>query len=405
MNQSNLGEPGDLKDAKLPRRDWFLLPVIGLLTICFILLSSEWVARNTFSTTGNVSQYCLTGDPSTGYRGMPNSTCTDKNSDTPLIDYKFNSAGYRGGMEFGPKSPGTYRIVMIGSSIAFGWYVPEEKSFAALLPAELTLETGRRVELYNEALPGGARGTPHNTVLRFNDVLAANPDMILWVLTSWDVANSVLEENTPQAQSQQTGKTGFPARVWNRIKEAKTRGSILDVTIDLWNSHSVSSMTKHFLYRSQSLYMEAYLMRTREEFLNAEPNAHWNERLKLFDSVAAELEGRAKVANVPFVAVYLPLRAPADMVSVGEWPRGYDPYRLDRELHTIITSHGGTYIDVLPGFRSISNPGQDYYVVDGHPNIEGHAIISKLLARELTSGAVSALKAAKLQQTAQELGR
>jgi hypothetical protein len=43
--------------------------------------------------------------------------------------------------------------------------------------------------------------------------------------------------------------------------------------------------------------------------------------------------------------------------------------------------------------------------VDGHPDAEGHLIISGLLARALTSGAVPALKAVVQPQAAKEQGR
>ena len=127
------------------------------------------------------------------------------------------------------------------------------------------------------------------------------------------------------------------------------------------------------------------------EYLRVEPSEPWKERLKLFESFAADIEGRAKVAGVPLVAVLLPYRAQVAMISVGKWPAGYDPYKLDEELRSIIVSHGGSYVDILPDFRGIPDPEQYYYPVDGHPNAEGHRIISGLLAKALTSGAVPSL--------------
>jgi hypothetical protein len=90
---------------------------------------------------------------------------------------------------------------------------------------------------------------------------------------------------------------------------------------------------------------------------------------------------------------------------MGEWPAGYNPYKLDDELRPLITRHGGTYIDILPGFRDIPNPEQYYYPVDGHPNADGNRIISGLLANVLTGGAVPALQVAEQPKTAQEQGR
>ena len=66
--------------------------------------------------------------------------------------------------------------------------VSDEKTLAALLPAGLTRLTGRKVELYNE---GMGYGFARNTALRFNDVLAAQPDMVLWVLTPMDIGQGM----------------------------------------------------------------------------------------------------------------------------------------------------------------------------------------------------------------------
>lgn len=104
-------------------------------------------------------------------------------------------------------------------------------------------------------------------------------------------------------------------------------------------------------------------------------------------------------------AVYVPNRAQAAMISMGKWAAGYDPYKFGEELRAIITRHGGTYIDILPGFRSLPNPGQYYFPVDGHPDARGHAIISGFLAREITSGAVPALKAIAQPPDASRQGR
>jgi len=89
---------------------------------------------------------------------------------------------------------------------------------------------------------------------------------------------------------------------------------------------------------------------------------------------------------------------------MGEWPKGYDPFKLDNELRSIIVRHGGSYVDVLPDFVTIPNPHWGFFPIDGHPNAEGHATITRLLANALTDGAVPALRAgtqpqAKLEQT------
>jgi hypothetical protein len=74
-------------------------------------------------------------------------------------------------------------------------------------------------------------------------------------------------------------------------------------------------------------------------------------------------------------------------------PRTPDcPYKLDDELRAVIVPHGGTYVDILPDYRNMPNPEQYYFPVDHHRDAEGHGIIVSLLAKEISGGAVPALK-------------
>jgi hypothetical protein len=308
-------------------------------------------------------------------------------------------------MECGPKPPGTYRIVMIGSSVVLGSRVQIEKTIAARLPEELSQDTGRRIELYNE---GMFSEWPRVVAQHFHEFLGAKPDMILWVLSPYDLkAVSFLCEgceNGPELPAS-TKRAGTLARVWYRIKVDVTTNRLMSDFLSRMGlspereSDPVGILLLHYLYKSQGQTVKSYLVAPDDEagFLRAEPSAEWRSRLRQFDTYLAEIEIQARAADVPFVVTLVPNRAQAAMISMGEWPAGYDPYKLDNELRSIVVNHGGTYIDILPGFRNIPNPERNYYPVDGHRDAEGHAIIASMLARELTSGAVPALDASARQ--------
>ena len=132
-------------------------------------------------------------------------------------------------------------------------------------------------------------------------------------------------------------------------------------------------------------------------FLRAEPSPEWQARMQHFDAYFKDIEAQAKAARVPLVVVLVPNRAQAAMISMNEWPAGYDPYALDRKVSEIVTGRGAYYLDILPDFRNIPNPEQDYYPIDGHPSADGNALITRLLARKFASGAVPELEAAATQ--------
>jgi hypothetical protein len=171
---------------------------------------------------------------------------------------------------------------------------------------------------------------------------------------------------------------------------------------------------RHLLYEheSQKNYIQSSLALTRGDhphslsvyedtgFLNARLDPKWELHLREFDTYAADVEAKAKAADVPLVGVLVPNRAQAAMLSLGEWPPGYDPYKLDDEVRAIIERHGGKFIDILPDFRAVPNPERRYFPVDGHLDANGQAMITGFLAKALSSGAVPALKATPASQIA-----
>ena len=285
-----------------------------------------------------------------------------------------------------------------------GERVPIKSTFAALLPQELSRLTGRRVELYNE---GMGYGFPRNTALRFNDVLTAQPDLILWVLTLPDIklAGFVDTENSAESPTNaSSARSAMGDSFWNSIKDTikKHVGNPLIGT---------KNAVLHLMYevKSQDKFVQSYVTMSDDDAgfwdvgpagLRAEPSPDWKARLTEFNSYAAGIELKAAAAGVPLVAVMVPNRVQAAMISMGGWPRGFDPYRADRDLRSIITGHGGTYIDILSDYSAVPNAESYYYPLDGHPDAGGHAIIAEFLAKELTDGVVPQLRTAVPLQSA-----
>ncbi len=402
MIPANAIGPDAFKEAKLPRRDWILLPMLGLMTIALMLALVALIRHRMFSETQESWKDCMVlNDPSTGVRGIPNSVCRIKSFESTLVEYRMNSCGHRAGMECVPKQPNTYRIVMTGSSFAEGARVRREDSFAALLPQELSAKTSKKIELYNE---GMGWGFTHSVALRFKEVLGAEPDMILWILTPTDI-----ERASPT--SVEHGVTTSRSRMKQKLARSPILMTAFDHSLEMWNTlndmlHEDEDLLRHFLYKSQSLYVNSSLEKNYESedagFLKAKLSKTWQSDLQQTEMDAECIEGQAKASGIPFVAVLLPNRAQAAIISMGEWPASYDPYKLDNELRRIIESHGGIYLDVLPDFRTIPNPEQYYLPVDGHPNADGHAIIADLLAKALTDGSVPALRAVSPTQPDRE---
>ena len=210
-----------MEKVTLPRRDWILLPMLSLLTIVFMAVSTELLARRMFGQSATIVENCLhMPDPAKGVHGIPNAVCWVKDRETPPIEYRFNSCGHRTDIECGPGRPGIYRIVAIGSSVVMGNLVQQEDALTTRLPIEISRRSGREVDLYNE---GMVSQLPQVAALRFEEVLAAKPDMVLWVLMPYDIAHVLID---PAAMLASPPQGGFLARWWLRITEMLTQKSI-----------------------------------------------------------------------------------------------------------------------------------------------------------------------------------
>lgn len=409
-DSSRIAPPGNAPDTeRLPLRDWILLPAISLLTIVLIVVSAQLFARRIYTRTDDFATTCVDlGDATTGTRAKPNSSCRFKTYESQLDEYRFNSCGHRTAGECSVKQQGTYRIVMAGSSVAMGYEVPLDKTYGWLLPMRLSQVTGRRIELYNEALLGHG---PSVLALHFDDILKARPDLILWTIVPFDIDTEKTDVNAALPKPDEKG--GRVARSWSIVKgifAAKPLPEALGFVWELgqrrFTRTPVGALLVHTICQSNSQYVRSNLMaEDTQGYLRTQPSEDWQRRLASFDKDMAKIESQAKAAGIPLVVVFIPSRVQAVMVSMGQWPAGYDPYQLDNELRTIVERHQASYIDTLPLLRNLPSPEDFYYPADGHPDAAGHAAISDLLARQLTSGAVPAFSAVMRPQGGSEQGR
>ncbi len=379
-----------MSERKLPRRDWVLLPLIGLLVICSIASITVVVAGRLYGVSRSSVGKCLVeNDPSTGVRGIPNSVCWEKTYESPWAENRFNDCGHRSAGECSAKPAGTYRIVMMGSSINYGRWTQQDKSFAELLPKELSRSTGRHFELYNESM---LWGFPASAALRFREVLDAKPDIILWPISPFDIDHAsevYVDLGLPDQDDNRT----FTRRLRNIVRHALGK-----------SEEEPEVMLRNLFYSSKSIYINSYLRDVDDNsgFLRTKPSDNWQNHVKQFSLIFAKLSTQAKAAGVPMVVVLIPNRGQTAMISNGTWPDGFDPFKLDKSLRMVVTTNGESYISILPDYRSIPNPERGYFSVDGHPNSNGHALLADLLAKELTSGAIPELSAKNYNSTAQD---
>jgi hypothetical protein len=305
-----------------------------------------------------------------------------------MTEYRFNPCGYRTALACGPKPPGVYRIVLIGGSSAMGMRVPSQKTFAELLPTALSRKTGLKVEVYNQGMPWRP---PHVIATHFDSILAAQPDMILWILAPSDVWQPLLPPTRGSGAARTTqAPAGGPNRLAARI------GGHLD--------SGPATLFRHFYYLSPTQTVASYLRESPNEVymrkihgpeaVRVNPSPEWKAHLVDLDRDIANLESQARAAGVPVVATLLPERSQAAMISNGHWPGDVDPYKLDREMQAMVVGHGGVFLDIERDLSAVPNGQALFFPLEGHPNALGHAVFSQLLTRRLTQGPAPMLTSA-----------
>jgi hypothetical protein len=386
------------RESKPRLLDWLFLTLLGLLTIIFIAASVDLAARRFYVRTPDFAQICV--DPGTSLTGTyakPNSACRFKTYESQLDEYRFNRCGHRTAGDCAVKQDGVYRIVMAGSSLAMGYEIPQDKTYAWTLPMQLSQRTGHKVQLYNEAMLGHG---PHVLSAGFSEILAAKPDMILWTITPFDIDTEKPDVGAdlpkPDVRGGRVSKyLSILRNIFAGKSVAEGIGFIWHIEQAKFNGSPAGALVLHLICMSNTQYMKSVLQaQDTSGYLRTVPSDDWRRRLQLFDSDTDKIASQARSAGVPLVVVFVPNRPQVLMASMSERPAGYDPDQLDREVETIVEKHGAKFIDMLPSFRAIPNPERLYYPVDGHPDAHGHAFISDALAKELSDGLVPALKSA-----------
>lgn len=178
--------------AEEPTRGWLRRlagPLIALFTLIILLAGLELTA---YIWEKNLAQGPL-GWTMVASRRMPLERQGDveqpyytlqENADYEweTIPVHINSRGFRGDEFTVPKPPGTFRILNIGDSVAFGWEVGLDETYGQQVAAALNeTDDGLHYEVINAGTPGWNLETARNFLVQ--EGLSYDPDLILLEIT------------------------------------------------------------------------------------------------------------------------------------------------------------------------------------------------------------------------------
>jgi hypothetical protein len=344
---------------ELPRRDYLLLPLIGLATLTLMFAGAEGGARWIWPESGFST--CVAIDMVEGLREKPNCQERLKNAEGPWVSYHYNECGYRTYASCGPKPAGTIRIALLGSSISQGLEIPFDQTFGERAARQISRATGRRVEVQNLGI---ANLPPFYCGRKLDRAMALHPDLVVYAMSAFDLYQAMDLEEAKKLNDPRKAAPAFRLR-------------------NLASMSRAMLMASHFRFSDPAVYLNTYLQYgSQADFLRVPFTPAWRKRLADFAVVADDMAARLKREGIPFLIMAVPSRAQAALLHTTPQPPHTDPLAFGRAVQAIAEEAGAGYIDGLSEFQNQPGSERLFYIADGHIDPDGHALLARAMARK-----------------------
>ncbi len=347
---------------RLPRRDFVILPLLSVLTVLAMLGGAEVVAR--LAMPEKSIDECLAPDPMLGKRPRPMCVSHTKSPEGDWVENRYNECGYRSDASCQAPADGASRLVVLGSSMAWGLNVPTGETWYVRLADMLSHACGRRVDVQN--LSGVLNLT--QIAARLPEALTLKPAAALMLITPFDL------EGIPPGP--------FVPGVAD--PERKEPQGLRKIQVEIVSARAVVA-AQHLIFRQPSSYIPLYLRYgDKADFLRPPFTPAWRQRLDYTDQALGYMAEKFRSAGVPLALVFVPQQAQADIVATKQTIPGVDPFAFGAAIGEIARRHGIVYNDLTPHFSTIRDAPDFYLNVDAHMNGRGNALEAEAARQALT---------------------
>ena len=331
-----------------------LLNVLLALLSCFAALLVGEICLRLFAPQNIVPRYVETAPY--GIRKNVANVRGEMLTDEYRHTFNTNSQGFRGLKEYSvEKRPDTYRVVVLGDSVALGYGVGDDETFSALLERELSRT--RPAEVINMGVSGF--GTAEELILLRNVGLKYDPDLVILAYFPNDPYNNAVSGlfRLVEGKLAESQESTEPA-IYIRDRLNKIPG----YSFFCQHSHLVNFVRGLFSrYFIRKLARKHNIESTVPRKLDRQQKAL---TAALVSRMALELEER----GVSLIILDIPLVLGDEVFS--NLPA--DSIRLGRGAHLVDVQtqiHAGHAVDKLS------------YEKDCHPTPLGHRLIAEWLAK------------------------
>ena len=273
-----------------------------------------------------------------------------------------NSLGFRGHEVALPKPAGSFRVVVIGDSVAAGLGVANEQTFSAQLEHMLHERMPlRRFDVVNLAVSG--YNTRQEVQLLARHVERLQPDLVLVGFYVNDIEGSLDDGMTTEGGTRITAVKPRPGEIlhmdvsggawWNRWLRRSRVAYLFGRVLIRW--------TKRGEWATSRFALEQVMLQGKD---SAEIERGWKNVEKAFESLKALAGSDFRVGVISL---------PCKEQVTGQ----YSGAAYERRLRDIAQRLGFLFIDPLPALTARSKSAELYVPYDrNHENAAGHQVIA-----------------------------
>ena len=367
-------EQGD-RPVSVSRRELFILASISLATALLLGVVAEVGARTRWpEREGNK---CYFHSDSGLFRPRGSCSARVKNAEGPWTTMSYNECGYRSPHSCGPKPLGTRRIVVMGTSIAEGLYVPFPEYFGNRLEQRLDRRCPFPVELQNVASIVQGAGQQLSIL---PEVLALRPDAVLLVLSPYDVLNF-------QSTTQEAAKRPL-AFAKDRPKTEET-GSLLSRLRLLSRDSRALLIAQHFMLQDRDFFVHAYQVGGEADALRVPLAPLVQDKYAQMGHELTLMGAEFATRGIPLLLVPVPNRIQAALISARSELPGVDAWSFSREMRALAERAHIGFVDTFSAFANTPNAERLYYAVDGHLTAKANAVLATAIEQPVIASSSS----------------
>lgn len=305
-----------------------------------------------------------------------------------------------------PKPKGTYRILLLGDSMAFGWGVEDDQTFAAVLEkflndASAANDRGVRFEVLNAGFAAGFTVDGYYAYL-VNIGKDFEPDLVIATLFFHNDIKELVDTVWTKTDS-----GDFPTAV--SLPAAKIRGKSLTNRIPTEWKYVIPGFRNSHLAMLLGKALEQYSPKTSDRVkrvLGVKPDiarvSDEENRQCIYEGVCDErmsemkerakrvltgMKRRAEEMNAAFFVLLLPEQSqttPVSSLSEKKKQETLSTIQPQREFRELFDREKVPFFDLLP-VLSESKSEPYFYERDGHLNAHGHEVVAHSLLNFVNS--------------------